>query len=166
MQKHNRSAHRIRCNYVPCIITPPLFEKLLVGACPPQPGRNCIRPSWLGPAPTHSALTRRDRQGDQNTQMSDYAGASFTNIIYTKLSTSPSSKICRIINLFQHCQIYLAPQFIVIAGFLFSRRRHDDAPMLSPVFLCLCPRSLSSTPIGKREAVIQPYFLQSNKIPC
>jgi len=42
---------------------------------------------------------------DQNPQIPSYADTSFTNIIYTKSSTLPSSKISRIMHTFQHSQI-------------------------------------------------------------
>ena len=33
------------------------------GRSPPQPGNDCARPSWLGPAPTRSALTSQAETG-------------------------------------------------------------------------------------------------------
>jgi hypothetical protein len=47
-------------------------------------------------------ISRLCPQEDQNPQMTDYAGTSFTNIIYTKSASSPSSKICRVIYAFVH----------------------------------------------------------------
>jgi len=90
-KKHNRQARRFRCNSVPCIITPPLFGKLLVGAEP--------------------AAARQEScpQDDEKSQMTNCADTSFTQplrqglgllFVYTKLSACPSSKISRVIYAF------------------------------------------------------------------
>ena len=70
------------------------LENYPSGRSPPQPGKNCACPSWLGPAPTHSALTSQAETGwmTSKPQMPGCAGTNIINLIYTKLSTFPSRK--------------------------------------------------------------------------
>jgi hypothetical protein len=75
----HRTALSLYSNYVPCII---------------HNNSSSIRKT-----------TKIPHFEDQNPQIPSYADTSFTNIIYTKSSTLPSSKISRIMHTFQHSQI-------------------------------------------------------------
>ena len=56
--------------------------------------KNCTRLSWLSPALARSALTSQAEAAwtTYDSQLLNCAGTSFTNVIYTKLSTFPSRK--------------------------------------------------------------------------
>jgi len=109
--------------HTPHIIAPPLSKNR----------KNYDRPSWLGPAPTRSALKSQAKTGwkTKDSQILASTDASFTQPLrrgrdlpfsfIPNKSLSRQEKSLKLCLLFQHPQKYLIPQFI--AEFLFGRRR-------------------------------------------
>ncbi len=61
--KHNHQARRFRCNYVPGIITPPLFGKLLIGAEPAAARQELCLPLLARPRSDSLFLDEPSRNG-------------------------------------------------------------------------------------------------------